>query len=64
MALVEKEAAILIPDVELENKLVPELNRLVADEKRQDVMKKNIRQFARPDATEKIVDEVLKLLER
>lgn len=64
MALVDKEAAILIPDAELEDKLDHELKSLILDGQRQDTMKENIRHFARPDATEKIVDEVLKLLER
>jgi UDP-N-acetylglucosamine--N-acetylmuramyl-(pentapeptide) pyrophosphoryl-undecaprenol N-acetylglucosamine transferase len=64
MALADKMAAILIPDAELEDKLDHELSRLIKDRPKQDSMKENIRHFARPDATEKIVDEVLKLLER
>jgi UDP-N-acetylglucosamine--N-acetylmuramyl-(pentapeptide) pyrophosphoryl-undecaprenol N-acetylglucosamine transferase len=63
-ALSDKDAAILIPDAELEEKLTQELIELINDEQKQLNMKENIRQFARPDATEKIVDEVIKLIVR
>ena len=63
MALVEKEAGIIVPNSDLDQKLVPELKSLIDDEQRQQAMGENIRQLARPDATEKIVDEVIKLLE-
>lgn len=62
-ALTEKDAAILLPDNELE-KLAKTVKDLMGDENRQKKMKENILQFARPDATEKIADEVIKLLER
>jgi len=62
-ALTEKDAAILLPDNELE-KLAKTLKDLLGDEGRQKKMKENILRFARPDATEKIADEVIKLLER
>jgi UDP-N-acetylglucosamine--N-acetylmuramyl-(pentapeptide) pyrophosphoryl-undecaprenol N-acetylglucosamine transferase len=64
LALSEKEAAILLPDGELDKKLASTLNALIADEGKQAAMKINILRFARPDATEKIADEVIKLLER
>ena len=64
LALSKQDAAVFIPDAELENKLAPELIALINNEQKQLMMKKNIREFARPDATEKIVDEVIKLLER
>lgn len=62
-ALTEKDAAILIKDDELDEKLVQELEKLLKDPSRQERMKKNILDLAKPDATDKIADEVVKLLE-
>jgi UDP-N-acetylglucosamine--N-acetylmuramyl-(pentapeptide) pyrophosphoryl-undecaprenol N-acetylglucosamine transferase len=62
-ALSENDAAMLLPDNELD-KLAKTVKDLLADEGRQKKMKENIQRFARPDATEKIADEVIKLLER
>jgi len=62
MALKEKNAALVIRDDELDEKLSMSLLSLLKDEDRQKVMRENILKLARPDATEKIVDEVIKLL--
>jgi UDP-N-acetylglucosamine--N-acetylmuramyl-(pentapeptide) pyrophosphoryl-undecaprenol N-acetylglucosamine transferase len=62
-ALSENDAAMLLPDNELE-KLTLSVKDLLEDEDRQKKMRANILRFARPDATEKIADEVIKLLER
>jgi UDP-N-acetylglucosamine--N-acetylmuramyl-(pentapeptide) pyrophosphoryl-undecaprenol N-acetylglucosamine transferase len=63
-ALSDMDAAILLPDNELGIKLTSTIKDLLGDEGRQKMMKENILQFAREDATEKIADEVIKLLER
>lgn len=63
-ALTEMDAAILLPDDELDKKLASTLHALITDEGKQAAMKKNILRFARPDATEKITDEVIKLLDK
>ncbi len=63
MALTEKDAAILVKDDELDDELIPELEKLLGNAARQEQMKMNIRELAKPDATEKIADEVIKLLE-
>lgn len=63
-ALQEKDAAILLKDHELGEKLAITLTGLLKDEERQAAMKQNIRKLAKPEATEKIVDEIIKLLER
>jgi len=63
-ALEEKDAAMLLRDRELGEKLQQMLGGLLSDSARQERMKKNIREMARPAATEEIVDEVIKLLER
>lgn len=63
-ALVEKGAAIMISDNKLDDELLPALTQLLADEEKQKNMSTNIRELARPEATEKIADEVIKLLDR
>lgn len=63
-ALVSKKAAIMITDVEAPTKLVEEALLLMKDEKRLLELKKNISALARMDSTEKIVDEILKLVQK
>ncbi len=62
MALVEKEAAIMLKDVEIDLKLFPVTLRLVKDEERCKIMAANIKVLAMPEATKAIVDEVEKLI--
>lgn len=62
-ALQEKEAGILIPDNKLESDLMPAISSLLRDDSRRKAMGDNLRKLALPDATEKIVDEIIKLLE-
>lgn len=62
MALVEKEAAIMLKDVEIDLKLFPVTLRLVKDEERCKIMAANIKALAMPEATKAIVDEVEKLI--
>lgn len=62
MALVEKEAAIMLTDKEIDLKLFPITLRLVKDEERCNIMATNIKSLAMPDATKAIVDEVEKLI--
>ncbi len=61
MALVNKDAAILIKDVEAKEKLIPEVLSLVKDESRCAQLKKNIAPLAKPEATASIVDELEKV---
>ena len=63
-ALVAKGAAIMISDNKLDDDLLPALTSLLADEEKQKEMSTNIRKLARPEATEEIADEVIKLLDR
>ncbi len=64
LALKEKDAAILLADGDLDSKLTSTLHKLAEDEGKQSAMKENILRLARPDATEKIADEVIKLLNK
>lgn len=62
MALVNKEAAILIKDSESREKLVDEAIKLVADKKLQAVLAQNIAQLGRSNATKDIVTEIIKIV--
>lgn len=63
-ALAGKEAAILITDSEIDEKLLPEAIRLMNDAEKCKNLSANIKMLARPNATRHIVDEALKLLSR
>ena len=54
--LVDAGAAIMVKNSETETKLVPALEELLHDIKKQEEMKANIAQFARPNAADDIVD--------
>jgi len=60
-ALVEKEAAMMIPDNQIDKLLVREAVKLVADKKKQKVLSENIKKLAVRNAAKRIAKEVLKL---
>jgi len=62
LALVEKKAALLIPDNEIGDRIFSEGIALVNDQKRCKELSVNIQKLAKPEATVHIVDEVEKLL--
>lgn len=62
MALVEKDAAVIVPDREARTKLVDEALKLLFDESRARKLSENIGLLARPSATEDIVDVIEGLL--
>jgi len=64
MALVERDAAILVPDSEAQHRLVVKALALVTDEARRDQLSANISPLARPDAAKQIAAEVLTLIGR
>ncbi len=61
-ALVEKEAALLLPEKKAAKDLFPVVSGLLKDEKKRQLFKKNLRQFEHGDATERIVEEVVQLM--
>jgi UDP-N-acetylglucosamine--N-acetylmuramyl-(pentapeptide) pyrophosphoryl-undecaprenol N-acetylglucosamine transferase len=63
MALVEKDAAVLVKDVQV-NTLIREAVGLLKDEARLAILAQNIQLFARPDAANDIANEVLKLAQK
>jgi UDP-N-acetylglucosamine--N-acetylmuramyl-(pentapeptide) pyrophosphoryl-undecaprenol N-acetylglucosamine transferase len=62
MALVQKEAAEMVRDSEVEKELVDKVLGLLKDEERLAKLKKNVVAFAMPNAAQTIVDELLKLV--
>jgi UDP-N-acetylglucosamine--N-acetylmuramyl-(pentapeptide) pyrophosphoryl-undecaprenol N-acetylglucosamine transferase len=63
MALVERDAAEMIRDVDAKKKLADSCLKLLGDKKRRDTLGINIKKIARPDACKTIVDEVFKLID-
>jgi UDP-N-acetylglucosamine--N-acetylmuramyl-(pentapeptide) pyrophosphoryl-undecaprenol N-acetylglucosamine transferase len=61
-ALVNKDAALMVKDHEAKQKLIPALLGLLKDEEQQQKLSLNISRLAKPDATKRIVEEVLKLV--
>ena len=60
--LVNKKAALMIPNSEANEKLVPELVALTKDEAKQNELKNNIKKLAITDADKRIAGEILNLL--
>ena len=61
MALVRKDAAMLIKDAECGKELLPAICDLLDDKPRQETMKKNILTLAQTDSAARIADEVMKI---
>ncbi len=61
MALIEKEAAILVKDHETKEKLGPAAIELLQDQAKMEQMGANIKHMAKFDSAEVIADEILKL---
>ena len=62
--LVDAGAAIMVRNDETETKLIPALKELLSDKEKQDKMKANIAQFARPNAADDIVEIIMKEVRR
>lgn len=63
MALVEEDAALMIRDNEIDEKLMQEAVQLINDEKKCKGLAGQIKTLAKPNATKDIVDEVEKILQ-
>ena len=64
MALVNKDAAVLVKDVEAAEQLIPRALELIKDEKRLQTLHENILQLAQKDSAKRIAEEVMKLAKR
>ena len=62
--LVDANAAVMVKNDETETKLVPALQDLLNNKDKQNEMKANIAQFARPNAADDIVDIIIKAIEK
>jgi UDP-N-acetylglucosamine--N-acetylmuramyl-(pentapeptide) pyrophosphoryl-undecaprenol N-acetylglucosamine transferase len=60
MALVDKNATVLIKDIDAKSDLVDTIISLLNDENRMSVLRKNIEQFAKPNASKEIAEEIIK----
>lgn len=63
MALVNKDAAILVTDAEANNALINTALQTVEDENKLTGLSKNILKLALPNSADRIVDEAMKLIE-
>lgn len=64
MALVNQNAAIMIPDIESKERLVNESLTLLSNESNLDHLRKNIALLAKPNAADDIADEILKMIKQ
>lgn len=62
MALVEKKAAILVKDVDANEKLIPEVLDLLKNTAKQEELSKNIKLFAKPNAAKEIAEKILETI--
>ena len=60
--LVDAGAALMVKNAETEQKLIPTLLQLVADQEMQAKMRNNIGKFARPNAADDIVEQIIKAI--
>ncbi|MEA3480180.1 MAG: undecaprenyldiphospho-muramoylpentapeptide beta-N-acetylglucosaminyltransferase [Bacteroidota bacterium] len=63
LALVEKKAAVLVKDQDLDSKLDAALQELLGDDQKREMMKSEIVKLARTDAVDKISDEIIGLIQ-
>ena len=61
MALVNKQAALIVRDAEAADKLIPTALELIKDEKRLETLHTNILKLAQKDSAKRIAEEVMKL---
>lgn len=61
MALVNKQAAILVKDIDAKSTLVDEAIKLINDKELQLKLSQNITQLGKPNATKDIVNEIIKI---
>lgn len=62
LSLVEKKAALLIRESEIDSRLQADLDRLMTDEPRKKELSDNLKKLAIPDATERIVNLIEPLI--
>ena len=63
-ALEAKGAAVVVPDAECRERAMDRAVALLRDREQLAAMSRNLEALARPDAAERIVDEILKVMDR
>ena len=64
MALVKKDAAVLVKDIDAQDVLITNALSLIQDNKKLASLRKNILTLALPDSARLIADEVMKLAKK
>ena len=64
MALVNKQAAVLVKDKDAKEQLIPQALSLIEDDKQLSVLHENILTLALPDSARLIAEEVMKLAQQ
>jgi UDP-N-acetylglucosamine--N-acetylmuramyl-(pentapeptide) pyrophosphoryl-undecaprenol N-acetylglucosamine transferase len=62
LALVNKDAAVMVADKDAEKELVSKALDIIYDEKRLNSLSKNIALLAQHQSAERIVDEIVKII--
>ena len=64
MALVDKNAAVLVKDIDARKQLKEVLNQLLSDKNKMELLSKQIKSLAYPDAADKIAEVVISLIKK
>ena len=64
LALVERNAALMVKDIDATQVLVQQALDLLADEKKQKIMIENIRKLAITDSADRIAGEILSMIKK
>ena len=64
MALVNKDAAVLVRDADAAQQLIPTALELIRDDKRLQTLSHNVKQLAQTDSAKRIAQEVMKLVNK
>ena len=64
LALVNKDAAVMIADKEAEKDLVPTALKIVHDDERLRTLSRNIETLAQRRSADRIVDEIVKIIDK
>lgn len=62
LALVNKEAAMMVKDIEAEQKLIPEALSLIKNEEKLNRLSVNCKQLAKPNAADDIAEQILAMI--
>jgi len=64
LALVGKDAAVMVADKDAEQQLVPKALEIIHDDERLRALGRNIATLAQHQSAERIVDEIVKIIEK